>query len=118
LVAVVGAFGSGKSSVVRAGLVPQLRHGGDQHVWDIVTLVPGDRPLHALAAALIPLLQPELMETDQLAEVGKLAQYLGEGRVALRDVVVRVLHKQSGTNRLLEAVRIQSLLKTRACATS
>jgi hypothetical protein len=101
LVAVLGASGSGKSSVVRAGLVPQLRRGASGRVWDVVTLVPGDRPLHALAAALIPLLEPEMTETDRLAEVGKLAEYLGEGRVALRDVVARALDKQPGTDRLL-----------------
>src|SRR5262245_1643939 len=58
LVAVVGASGIGKSSVVRAGLIPHLRKakGG---VWEIVTLVPTDRPLHSLAAALVPMLEPE-----------------------------------------------------------
>ncbi|MFB3094422.1 MAG: toll/interleukin-1 receptor domain-containing protein, partial [Candidatus Acidiferrales bacterium] len=101
LVAVVGASGSGKSSVVRAGLVPHLRKGGGQRIWDVVTLVPGDRPLHALAAALIPLLEPEMTETDRLAEVGKLAGHLAEGHVALRDVVDRILAKQPGTDRLL-----------------
>ncbi|HXU80569.1 MAG TPA: TIR domain-containing protein, partial [Polyangia bacterium] len=54
LVAVVGASGSGKSSVVRAGLAPALRSPQGGTVWDIVTLVPTDRPLHALAAALVP----------------------------------------------------------------
>lgn len=49
LIAVLGASGSGKSSVVRAGLVPQLR-GAQGTVWEIARLVPGDRPLHALAA--------------------------------------------------------------------
>jgi DNA-binding SARP family transcriptional activator/tRNA A-37 threonylcarbamoyl transferase component Bud32 len=46
-VALVGASGSGKSSVVRAGLVPALRA---QH-RPVVTLVPGDHPAAALAAA-------------------------------------------------------------------
>ncbi len=43
LVAVVGASGSGKSSVVRAGLVPELRKACDR-VYEIVTIVPTDRP--------------------------------------------------------------------------
>ena len=44
-VAVVGASGSGKSSVVRAGLVPRLR--SDRHtVWETVILVPTDQPLN------------------------------------------------------------------------
>ncbi len=104
LVAVVGASGSGKSSVVRAGLLPRLRRGEGGKVWEIATLLPGDRPLHALAAALLPLLEPEraeLTETDRLAEVGKLAGHLAAGTVALRDVVGRVLEKQLGTERLL-----------------
>ena len=89
----VGASGSGKSSVVRAGLVPNLRRNGGGTVWEAVTLFPGDRPLHALAAALVPLLEPEMTETDRLAEIGKLAGHFREGTVALRDVVERILKK-------------------------
>jgi len=99
-VVVVGASGSGKSSVVRAGLVPRLRQAKDR-VWDVVTLVPTDRPFHALAAALLPLLEPELTEVDRLVEIGKTAKYLAEGELALRDLVVRLLQKQAGTDRLL-----------------
>ncbi|MBI4872026.1 MAG: TIR domain-containing protein [Candidatus Riflebacteria bacterium] len=54
-VALVGPSGVGKSSVVQAGLVPRLRAGGDGQVWEVVTLKPGDRPLHALAAVAIVL---------------------------------------------------------------
>lgn len=51
---VVGASGSGKSSVVRAGLIPALRAGAVQgsKYWLISTLVPGVDPLANLAAAL------------------------------------------------------------------
>ena len=48
LVTVVGASGSGKSSVLRAGLVPRRRARGDT----VVVLVPGDDPAAALTAAL------------------------------------------------------------------
>jgi hypothetical protein len=101
LVAVVGASGSGKSSVVRAGLVPRLRQGGAGRVWDVVTLVPGDRPLRSLAAALLPLLEPEMAEVTRLVEIERLARALADGRLRLRDVVARVLEKQRGTDRLL-----------------
>ena len=47
-VTVVGASGSGKSSVVRAGLLPRLR----AHDVVVVTMVPGDDPLGALRSAL------------------------------------------------------------------
>ena len=104
MIAVVGASGCGKSSVVRAGLVPYLRKGGGEQVWDIATLVPGDRPLHALAAALVPILEPEMTEIDRLAEIGKLAGHFKEKTVALRDVVARILDKQPGTGHLLLVV--------------
>ncbi|MFF3934162.1 nSTAND1 domain-containing NTPase [Streptomyces hirsutus] len=44
-----GASGSGKSSLVRAGVLPRLR----RRRWTIVpTFSPGSNPLHALAASL------------------------------------------------------------------
>ena len=91
--AVVGASGSGKSSVVRAGLVPQLRRDHDT-TWEVATLFPGDQPLKALAAALLPFLEPAMTEIDRLAEVGKLAGHFASGAVSLRDVVQRILTTQ------------------------
>ena len=49
-VAVVGPSGSGKSSLVFAGLLPDLRRQANT-MWSVVTLRPGERPLHALAEA-------------------------------------------------------------------
>lgn len=53
--AVVGPSGSGKSSVVRAGLVPALRRGGlpGSENWFIIELLPGSHPLEELEAALL-----------------------------------------------------------------
>ncbi len=47
-VVVVGPSGSGKSSLVHAGLVPLLRNDGAR----VATMVPGDRPTVALRQAL------------------------------------------------------------------
>src|SRR5579871_4386922 len=54
-VAVVGGSGSGKSSLVRAGLVPSLHGGGMAgagSTWRIAILRPGDKPIANLAQAL------------------------------------------------------------------
>jgi TIR domain/AAA ATPase domain len=99
-VAVAGASGSGKSSVVRAGLVPRLR-SDRRTVWETVILVPTDQPLKALARALLPLLEPTIGEVDRLAQAAKLAEHLRSGTISLYDIVGRVLEKQSGTDRLL-----------------
>ena len=69
--AVIGASGSGKSSVVRAGLIPVLRHGepllpqrwgeeegtailppNNSRTWPIHIITPTDEPLESLAASL------------------------------------------------------------------
>jgi WD40 repeat protein len=50
--AVVGASGSGKSSFVRAGLIPTVRRGLSTAHWETLILTPTARPLQALATAL------------------------------------------------------------------
>jgi hypothetical protein len=102
-VAVVGASGSGKSSVVRAGLVPRLR-SDRRAAWETVILVPTDQPLKALASALVPLLEPTMGEVDRLAEATKLAEHFRSGTIFLNDLVGRILEKQSGTNLVLIVV--------------
>ena len=52
--AIVGPSGSGKSSLVKAGLIPALWRGGlrGSERWFIVEMVPGERPLDELEVAL------------------------------------------------------------------
>lgn len=55
LIALVGPSGSGKSSVLRAGLIPALRKedvGGDAN-WLVAQMVPGAHPFAELEAALL-----------------------------------------------------------------
>ncbi|HZS42406.1 MAG TPA: protein kinase [Polyangia bacterium] len=54
LMGVIGPSGVGKSSLVRAGLVPALKQSGE--AWEIHVLRPGRQPLVALAGVLAPLL--------------------------------------------------------------
>ena len=102
LVVVIGPSGSGKSSIVKAGLLPLLRRQRPPAAtWDAVCFIPGDRPFQHLAAALLPLLEPELAETEALAHSIQLAQLLAEGKATLADVADRILAKSQGTDRLL-----------------
>jgi hypothetical protein len=55
LLPVLGPSGSGKSSVVLAGMLPRLQRGavdGGEH-WPVVVMRPGDDPLRSLAAELV-----------------------------------------------------------------
>jgi len=94
LTALVGASGSGKSSVVLAGLAPRLadlapRHNG-QRSWRFshfrVGTEPNKNPFLALARALVPLLG-EHSPTDALEEIQKLASKLETGAVDLLNVM-------------------------------
>ncbi len=53
-VAVVGPSGSGKSSVVKAGLLPAIRKGAlpGSAEWFVVQMVPSEQPFDELTAAL------------------------------------------------------------------
>jgi len=66
--AVIGTSGSGKSSLIRAGMLPALALGwtGDVSDWRIAVMRPGDRPLRRLAEAL---LEPGAL-CDELAGPG------------------------------------------------
>jgi len=65
--AVVGTSGSGKSSLVRAGLLPALSAGRLPGVWTSVALSPGDHPVAALDQALRGS-APRVVFVDQLEE--------------------------------------------------
>ena len=102
--AVLGASGSGKSSVVRAGLVPRLR-SDPETVWDVVTMVPTARPLNSLVNAFSPLLWPDLEdEVDRREKANEKTASLEKGTLSLRDLVEIALNKQPGTQRLLLVV--------------
>jgi WD40 repeat protein len=68
-VAVIGASGSGKSSLVRAGLVPALRGRAS---WNIRVFTPTSHPLEALAGNLISGASGHAEERTHLAsELGR-----------------------------------------------
>ena len=65
---IIGASGSGKSSLVRAGMLPMLRAQG----WEIRVIVPTDDPLKSLVKALSEKSVDRLDMLDRMA-AGKIA---------------------------------------------
>jgi WD40 repeat protein len=107
LAAVIGPSGSGKSSVVFAGLVPQLRHEGG---WLIASFRPGPSPFQALAATLLSVLEPQKSEVDRLIEIPKVADSLRQGPLTLQSVGERILEKDgTGAQLLLIADQFEEL---------
>lgn len=98
VVVVVGSSGSGKSSLIFAGLLPALRNSGD---WLVVYHRPGQRPFHTLAVALLPWLDSQITETERLIEAQKLAEAILGGVITLQAVIERILEKHSEIKHLL-----------------
>ena len=96
LTAVIGASGSGKSSLVYAGLIPALRRQGN---WLITSFRPGDNPFQAVAKALIPYLYTD--ELDRLTQTKKLAAQLQSSEISLLDVITRIVEKDEKASRFL-----------------
>lgn len=74
--AVIGASGSGKSSLVRAGLVPALRWRLPSSGWPVFIMTPTAHPLEALAACLN-------REAQQSLQVRRLADDLEQHHESL-----------------------------------
>ena len=86
-VAVVGGSGCGKSSLLRAGLIPSLKAGylvdtSDQ--WSIAIMKPGQSPLYNLAEAMLQLVNPQVNAVEVAAAVQQIKE---EGA----DVLLRIL---------------------------
>jgi basic membrane lipoprotein Med (substrate-binding protein (PBP1-ABC) superfamily)/DNA-binding SARP family transcriptional activator len=89
LLALVGASGSGKSSLLRAGMIPAVRKGavGDSDGWLIAQMVPGSRPFTELEAAL---LRSTLDAPESLAEL------LDDPEEGLQRAALRMLPHATG----------------------
>ncbi len=101
LVAVIGRSGSGKSSVVFAGLIPQL---GQEGGYLIADFSPKNRPFYRLAEALISLLEPQMSKTERMVETQTLAEALQQGKLTLQKVVEGILQENPSAQRLLLVV--------------
>ncbi len=103
LVVVTGPSGSGKSSLVAAGLVPALRARANERVWDVLTLRPGLRPLEALIRAFDPA-DPALGLAAVRVHLETAARMLREGALKADRLAADFVARQVGTDHLLIVV--------------
>ncbi len=91
LVVVAGDSGVGKSSLCRAGVLPLALDGGfgDGRVWTAARIVPGQRPMVALRAALDV---PALASPDSTAVLGGDAARSGHEQL-LRQITTARKHR-------------------------
>ncbi|MGW2640135.1 nSTAND1 domain-containing NTPase [Streptomyces sp. NPDC001348] len=107
MVVVVGASGSGKSSLLRAGVIPALRTGGSAgcRLAAIRILTPGPRPLSTHADAMTAGQEPGdmVLVVDQFEELFTLCADPAE-RAAFLDQLVTAVEPESRL-RVVLAVR-------------
>lgn len=111
LVAVIGPSGSGKSSAVFAGLIPRLRAGETElaPLKNIISFRPGNHPCRNLALQLIPLLENNVGEIQQLLAVNQLSSVLRLGELSLKDVLVRIQEKNLDPRLLIAIDQFEEL---------
>jgi WD40 repeat protein len=91
---VVGPSGSGKSSVLRAGLLPALARDAlpGSAGWPVLALTPGARPLASLA---------DKLATAAGTDPGRLLAELGSNPARAASACLQVLQHQAGGSRLV-----------------
>ncbi|MBD3559805.1 ATP-binding protein [Planktothrix sp. FACHB-1355] len=109
LVTVIGASGSGKSSVVFAGLIPKLK---EKRNWLIESFRPQNQPFFGLASALVRLLKPDL---DEIQQPGRAAELVADlkGKLTLPQVVASILARNPGKRLLLVIDQFEELYNPR-----
>jgi WD40 repeat protein/DNA-binding XRE family transcriptional regulator len=100
--AVIGASGSGKSSLVRAGLVPALRWRKTSSGWPIVVMTPTAHPLESLAESLI-------RETRPGQPARKFVDELIRDSEALSQCLNRMVHAVDATQAILIVDQFEEL---------
>lgn len=106
LVTVIGPSGSGKSSLVFAGLIPYLIQKGN---WIISNFRPKSDPVYEFLVTSVRLLDPSIKDPEQLIHAGRLKQELQEGRLSIRQIVDRILEKDLTKKLLLVIDQFEEL---------
>jgi WD40 repeat protein/cellulose biosynthesis protein BcsQ/energy-coupling factor transporter ATP-binding protein EcfA2 len=104
LTALVGPSGSGKSSLVHAGLLPNLRASKVKDFWQMVSMRPGPHPIFSLASCLNRLLDPEAGPEVEMSAVERLAGLLMKRAESLESISVKASQQAGKISPLLLVV--------------
>jgi WD40 repeat protein/tetratricopeptide (TPR) repeat protein len=111
--AVVGTSGSGKSSLVRAGMIAEL-HGGTMtqagSTWEVMILRPGGSPIENLARAFV---DADLYEPEDPGTLPRLLATLNRSRFGLVEAMKQSEAFEPGTNLLVVVDQFEELFRFR-----
>jgi WD40 repeat protein len=107
LVPVIGASGSGKSSIVFAGLIPRLRAEG---TWLIGSFRPQSQPFYGLASALVRIRYSEFNKNQQDEQTSNLFERM-QGNRKLWQEITDILNENPGKRLLLVIDQFEEIYK-------
>lgn len=111
--AVVGTSGSGKSSLVRAGMIAEL-HGGTMtqagSTWEVMILRPGGSPVENLARAFV---DADLYDAQDASTLPRLLATLSRSRFGLVEAMKQSEVFEPGTNLLVVVDQFEELFRFR-----
>jgi WD40 repeat protein/tetratricopeptide (TPR) repeat protein len=111
--AVVGTSGSGKSSLVRAGMIAEL-HGGTMtqagSAWEVMILRPGGSPIENLARAFV---DADLYDPGDANTLPRLLATLNRSRFGLVEAMKQSELFEPGTNLLVVVDQFEELFRFR-----
>jgi WD40 repeat protein len=108
LTVVLGVSGSGKSSLVKAGLIPCLQNHHEQEFFILPTIRPTRSPFKALAEAILRNAYPDEVERRQ--EIALLKTKLQEAPNQFIDLIQQYNQVEDNTKYLLVVDQFQELL--------
>ena len=111
--AVVGTSGSGKSSLVKAGVLPELHKGTMTRAgssWEVVVMRPGGSPMTNLALALI---EADLYDAEQPDVIDQVRATLSRSRHGLSEAA-RQSDLDEGANLLVVVDQFEELFRFRS----
>ncbi|MDZ8026092.1 MAG: caspase family protein [Nostoc sp. DedQUE11] len=111
LTVVLGVSGSGKSSLVKAGLIPYLRElskpNNNLHQWHILNPIrPGESPFAALARTIWAI--ADLPSTVQLESLGFLSERLNQEIKQLQPKIAEASRKHGETSRTTQRLKLEA----------
>ena len=116
--AVVGTSGSGKSSLVRAGLIPALHRGTMARAgstWEVVILRPGGNPITSLARGL---LDADLYDSEDPEALPRLRATLTRSHFGLVEAVRQSAALDPSANLLVVVDQFEEVFRFREQGTS
>ena len=120
--AIIGSSGCGKSSLIKAGMIPALLEGkygdnSDDEIWSLSMFKPGDDPIGNMAASLFETCNEEGIKDPDISSIEKIENLLRSGTDSL-SLFFDKLNSKSTKNRLVFIDQFEELFRLKKTKTS